>query len=197
MKKNEKQDMNEIDPKKVDRITKIPSWLTILVLKYWAAAAAVFFMAVGGISLGFDYSQSNMEDPYAAMASSIALIIMIGLGLALVNNYIIRPIIRMMYSRVNNTKQFHMINFGGILSFFASLLYYGVLSIIMFFVVNFLSSKHLIPDLFGTAKGMGIEPFSYALCLIAIDYAFVYIKNLICYISKRVKYKRQMEGELA
>ncbi len=63
-------------------------------------------------------------------------------------------------------------------------------------MINLLSSKGLILDLFGTTKGIGIEPFSYALYFIIIDYIFVYIKNLIIYITKRIRYKRQMEGEL-
>lgn len=71
-----------------------------------------------------------------------------------------------------------------------------LLSLIMYFVINLLSSKGLILDLFGTTKGIGIEPFSYALYFIIIDYIFVYIKNLIIYITKRIRYKRQMEGEL-
>lgn len=196
MGKREKDDNKKADPYKIDKLSKIPSWIIILVLKYWAAAAAVFFMAIGGISIGFDYSKEVYDDPYAAMASSIALILMIGLGLALVNNYIIRPIVRMMYSRTNNTKRFHMINFNGFKSFLVSLLYYFILSIIMFFVVNFLSSKGLILDLFGTAKGIGIEPFSYAFYVTLLDYICIYTKNLIIYITKRVRYKRQMEGEL-
>lgn len=89
-----------------------------------------------------------------------------------------------------------MINFKGFLSFLVSLAYYMLLSLIMYFVINLLSSKGLILDLFGTTKGIGIEPFSYALYFIIIDYIFVYIKNLIIYITKRIRYKRQMEGEL-
>ena len=196
MKTRGKQDIKETNPYKVDKLSRIPSWLIILVLIYWAAAAAVFFMAVGGISIGFDFSTETFDDPYAAMANSIVLIIMIGLGLALVNNYIVRPIVRMMYSRTNNTRQYHMINFKGFLSFLVSLAYYMLLSLIMYFVINLLSSKGLILDLFGTTKGIGIEPFSYALYFIIIDYIFVYIKNLIIYITKRIRYKRQMEGEL-
>lgn len=89
-----------------------------------------------------------------------------------------------------------MINFKGFLSFLVSLAYYMLLSLIMYFVINLLSSKGLILDLFGTTKGIGIEPFSYALYFIIIDYIFVYIKNLIIYMTKRIRYKRQMEGEL-
>ena len=42
MSKKEKRIEEEFDPYKVDKLSKIPSWLIILVLKYWAAAAAVF-----------------------------------------------------------------------------------------------------------------------------------------------------------
>ena len=188
---------SEINPYKVDKLTKIPSWLIILILKYWAAAAAIFFMAIGGIGIGFDFFQGNLEDPYAAMADSIVLIIMIGLGLALVNNYIIRPFVRMMYNRRNNTYVYNMINCKGLKSFFISLAYYFTLSGIMFFVINFLSAKGWILDLFGTTGGIGLEPFSYALYFIIVDYICLLIKYLILYMNKRIRYKRQMEVDLA
>lgn len=51
MKTRGKQDIKETNPYKVDKLSRIPSWLIILVLKYWAAAAAVFFMAAVGLCL--------------------------------------------------------------------------------------------------------------------------------------------------
>ena len=131
------------------------------------------------------------------MADSIVLIIMIGLGLALVNNYIIRPFVRMMYNRRNNTYVYNMINCKGLKSFFISLAYYFTLSGIMFFVINFLSAKGWILDLFGTTGGIGLEPFSYALYFIIVDYICLLIKYLILYMNKRIRYKRQMEVDLA
>lgn len=197
MSKRVKVDEKDINPYKVDKLSKIPSWIILLILKYWAAAAAVFFMAIGGIGIGFDFSQGNLTDPYAAMADSIVLVIMIGLALALFNNYMIRPVVNLMYNRRNNTKIYNMVNFKGMKSFLIALPYYLSLSIVMFFVISFLSAKGLILDLFGTTKGIGIEPFSYALYFIILDYICLAIKYLIIYIYKRVKYKKQMEGVLA
>lgn len=197
MSKRVKVDEKDVNPYKVDKLSKIPSWIILLILKYWAAAAAVFFIAIGGIGLGFDFSQGNLTDPYAAMADSIALVIMIGLALALFNNYMIRPVVNLMYNRRNNTKIYNMVNFKGMKSFFIALPYYLFLSILMFFVINFLSAKGLILDLFGTTKGIGIEPFSYALYFIILDYICLAIKFLSIYIYKRIKYKKQMEGVLA
>ena len=48
MRKKDKNEVVDIDPYKVDKLSKIPSWLIILILKYWAAAAAVFFSVIAG-----------------------------------------------------------------------------------------------------------------------------------------------------
>ena len=46
MSKKVKDVSNEdINPYELDKLSKVPSWLIILILKYWAAAAAVFFIA--------------------------------------------------------------------------------------------------------------------------------------------------------
>ncbi|MDE6584476.1 MAG: hypothetical protein K2K15_03650, partial [Anaeroplasmataceae bacterium] len=71
MSKRVKVEEKDVNPYKVDKLSRIPSWIILLILKYWAAAAAVFFMAIGGIGIGFDFSQGNLTDPYAAMADSI------------------------------------------------------------------------------------------------------------------------------
>ncbi len=73
MKTRGKQDIKETNPYKVDKLSRIPSWLIILVLKYWAAAAAVFFMAVGGISIGFDFSTETFDDPCGSLGIILIL----------------------------------------------------------------------------------------------------------------------------
>ena len=56
---NNIDEINELNPYEVDKLSKIPSWLVIIFIKYWAAAAAVFFMAIGGLDIGVDLSQSG------------------------------------------------------------------------------------------------------------------------------------------
>lgn len=192
MRKQVKDDINEINPYSVDKFSKIPTWLIVLLLKYWAAAAAVFFIAIGGMDIGFDFSQTATDDPYANMAISILLIILIGLFLALFLNYIIRWLVRLMYNRRNNTFKYNMINCKGFKSFLLCLPYCLIISIILFFLVSFLSYKGLVIDLFGSTGGSGIEPFSYGFCFILVDSIFLIIKNILMNLYNRYKYYKQM-----
>ena len=63
------KDVNNINPYEMDKLSKIPSWLIIIFLKYWAAAAAVYFGLIGGISIGLDFSNwgdpSNLAEKFA------------------------------------------------------------------------------------------------------------------------------------
>lgn len=195
MKKNDKNNVKEINPYHVDKLSKVPSWLIVLILKYWAAAAAVFFSAIGGLDIGFDMSQTS-TDPISEMTKTIQLIVFIGLFLALFMNYIVRPFIRMMNNRRSRTFRFNLINCKGFLSFVLSLLYNLALSIVLCFVIYFLGKHHLIWDPFGTTGGAGIEPFTYALCYVLLDILCILIKNIIIYIVSRIQYKKQMIQEI-
>lgn len=195
MRKQVKDDNKELNPYNLDRFSKVPTWLIVLLLKYWAAAAAVFFIAIGGVDIGFDFSQTATDDPYANMAISILLMFLIGFFLALFMNYIIRWIVRLMYNRRNNTYKYNMVNCKGFKSFLLCLPYCMLISVILFFVVSFLSSKGWVIDFFGSTGGSGIEPFTYGLCFIVVDGIFLLIKNLVINIYDRYKYYKQIKED--
>lgn len=190
MKKDSKEDISE---KKniVDKLSKIPSWIIILLLKYWAAAAAIFFSVISsdGLNLG-DNKETTSGQVFAV---DIAIIVLIGLFLALFMNYIVRPSVRMMYNRKNKVYRYNMINVKGFLSFVLALGYNMILSIIIYFVVYFLGIHGLIFNPFGMTN-YGIEPFSYALYYIIVDFIFLFIKDAILDTIARVKYKRESQG---
>ncbi|MBD5390458.1 hypothetical protein HDR67_00380 [bacterium] len=190
MKKDSKEDISE---KKniVDKLSKIPSWIIILLLKYWAAAAAIFFSVISsdGINLGNNKETTSGQ----VFAIDMALIILIGLFLALFMNYIVRPSVRMMYNRKNKVYRYNMINIKGFLSFVLALGYNMVLSIIIYFIVYFLGLHKLIFNPFGMTN-YGIEPFSYALYYIIVDFIFLFIKDAILDTIARVKYKKESQG---
>lgn len=194
MKENYKDDNKEIDPYQVDKLSKVPSWLIVLILKYWAAAAAVFFSVIGGGDIGITFDDIP-ENPTQVVAEYIQTIIIIALALALVTNYIVRPIVRLLYNRRNNTYKFNMVNFKGFKSFLVSLCYCLLISIVLFVVVVVLGHYGLVFDPFGTTGGVGIEPFSYGIYFIIVDAFFVLIKNMSVMIFERVKYNKQIKGE--
>jgi hypothetical protein len=199
--KKEVQDINDIDPYKVDKLSKVPSWLIVLILKYWAAAAAIYF--IGMDTFIINWSESDNADILASdvdkllyeISQAMILTILFGLFLAIFSNYIVRPFVRMMYNRRNNTYRYNMVNVKGFKSFLLSLLYNMPLSFLLTVVVVWLGYYHLILDPFGTTGGTGVEPFSYALVYIVVDAFFVLIKDIIVYIHQRIKYNRQMRSE--
>ena len=178
---------------KMGAFSKVPTWLTSILLKYWAAAAAVFFSVIGGLDIGLDYSQTG-EDFYTSLAADVSTIIIIGLALALVMNYIVKPVVHMFNSSKENTHRYLLVNQKGFISFFIALAYNLGLSIILYFITVFLGSKGLILNLFGDTN-YGIEPFTYGLCYLLVDMVFLTIKNLIVYAKERSTYNNQMKED--
>ncbi len=190
MKNEVKEQQKEL--KKMGAGSPVPSWLIILLLKFWAAAAAVFFSVIAGLDIGFDASNFNNENVYEILWTWFVTIVMIALFTTLFANYIVRPLVRMFYSSRNDTFRFNMVNVTGIKSLFINLGYHIVLSVILFFITLFLSSRGWVLDLFGTTGGSGIEPITYGLCYILVDGIFLLGKNLIIFLYRKHKYKKQM-----
>lgn len=198
--KKEVQDINDVDPYKVDKLSKVPSWLIVLILKYWAAAAAIYFIGMDTFIINWSESDSvklasDVDVMIYEISQAMILTILFGLFLSIFSNYIVRPFVRMMYSRRNNTFLYNMVNVKGFKSFLLSLLYNMPLSFLLTVVVVWMGYYRLVFDPFGTTGGTGIEPFSYALVYIIVDSVFVFIKDVIVNIDERAKYKRQMRSE--
>jgi len=180
--KDENMDFN---PYEVDKLARVPSWIKILLLKYWAAAAACFLL-MGAWELGLNVFNDSPD-------VTIRLVILLGLFLTVLMNYPIRVIIRLMYNRRNNTYKFNMINMKGLKTLPLALVYNMAIAILIFILnVNFLSKFHLVFDPFGTTDGTGIEPFTIALVYMLIDGICIIVKNIIVMIAQRVIYKRQI-----
>lgn len=195
MSKKKKENIDEFNPYEVDKFSKIPSWLIIFVLKFWAAAAAVFFTIIGGIDIGIDFSKDNFNNVIASINKSEQIIVIIGFAISILLNYAVKQIVILLNNRRNNTYKYNLINQTGLLGFFLHLLYGIVVSFVLFFAISFLGYKGWVINLFGTSE-YGIEPFTYGLCFIIIDILCVIIKNIVCDIVERIKYKRQLALDL-
>ena len=190
-KKADQNNIDEINPYEVDKLSKIPAWLIIIFIKYWAAAAAVFFMTIGGVDIGIDLTKEG--DLNYNLNISFTIIVLIALGMAVLNNYAIKQLVIMMHNRRRNTYRYNIINFKGFSAFLAYLVYMFVVSMILYFLTLFLGYKGWVLNPFGTNGGYGIEPFTYGLCFIIVDAVFVTIKDLVVMIVQRIIYKKQMK----
>ncbi len=192
MKTKKVKDENvDFNPYEVDKLSRVPSWLKILLLKYWAAAAACFLLF--GISeLGLNI---YVESDVAAMNVSFRLVIILGVFLAVLMNYIVRVVVRLMYNRRDNTYKYNMVNMKGLKSFFVALAYNMLMSIIIFLVTIRLSDWGLVFDPFGTTKGIGIEPFTVGIIYFVFDNIFVLIKNSFIKLYDKHIYNKQINSK--
>lgn len=195
MKRNKVKEENvDINPYEVDKLAKIPSWIKILLLKYWAAAAASFLL-FGVSELGLILYNANDNDEVFQIETNVRLILLLGVFFTIFSNYVVRVFVRLMFNRRDNTYKWNLINFKGFLSFPVALIYNLFVAILIFIInVNFLSRYGLVLDPFGTTGGIGIEPFTVGFVYLIIDGLFIIIKNLIVSIYQRIKYKKQINS---
>ena len=184
----------EANPYELDKFSKIPSWIKILVLKYWAAAAAVFFFLVSNFLLDFTELEEEGKKVGSNMTIDFAVILFICLGLTLFFTYIVRPIVRFMFNRQNNTFKFNMVNLPGLWSLPITFAYMFVVSFAIYPMQFIFTVKWGInTNLFGQAAG--IDPFTYGLMFVIVDSIFLLIKNGIIMIYQRASYKKQISAD--
>lgn len=164
---------------KQDKLGKIPSWIKIILLKYWVAGAAFYFFGMGGYFLW--YNESGDET-----GNTIRILAIVGLGYTLFKEYLEKNIIRYMRTNEDDTYRYNLINLHGVKSFFAHLVYCYALTVFMASIlVNFVKVK----DVWGTGS-IGYEPFTVALVYLILDILCILIKNLIILVVKKIQYKR-------
>lgn len=194
-KKRKNIETDEINPYEIDKLSKIPSWIIIVFLKYWAAAAAVFFTIIGGLDIGFDFSSIDSDNLVQTINTTEKMIVIIAVAIAALMNYAVKQIVILLNNRRNNTYKYNLVNQTGMIGLVLQLLYALLMSTILYFLISYLGYKGWVINLFGTSD-YGIEPFTYGLCYVIIDIIFVLIKNGIYQISERLKYKKQLAMDL-
>ena len=139
------------------------------------------------------YEESEVDN----IETTVKLVILIGLFLAVFMNYGVRLVVRLMYNRRNNTYRYNMVNVKGLKSFFISIAYNMLMALIIYYVtVYILSPNGLVFDPFGTTGGIGIEPFTVGLIYLFFDAIFVLMKNLFVMLYQRYMYKKQISAEI-
>ncbi len=194
--KKKKTEIDEFDPEtgyiKKDFLSKIPAWVAVIFLKYWAAAAVVFFLTIGGLDVGLDYSTMDTMTVAQVASQSMKIVIILALGMSLLFNYAIKQVVFMLHSRTSNVKILYLINMRGFLAFVLHFVYMLAVSLIMYFLITWLGYKGMIVNFFGNTN-YGIEPFSYGFWFLIVDGIFVLLKDIIVLIVYRIQYNIQMK----
>lgn len=178
MKKKEELNKSQ-NPYQTDKLAKVPSWLKILLLKFWVAAATFFFFGIANELI--DATSGNAADLY---------FVFISFGMGLMNEFITKNLVRYMKNSMDNTFHYNMVNKKGSLSLFLNIGYGFITVLPIMFISSFLASKGLVLNLFGANGIGGIEPITDGLIYIVVDFIYMVIKNGSIKIYKRIKFKK-------
>ncbi len=175
---------DQIKPGKLD---KIPSWIKIILLKYWVAGATFYFFGMGGAFLWANGDNDRQ---------TISLWLILGLGLGLMMEYVSKPIIRLMRTDFDDTYRFNLINLRGVKSLFLNLLYGFVNTMLTMALSVFLNRLHINLDVLNIADG-GAEPFLMGFLFLFVDFWFVFFKRLSIFTYKKIRLKMEFKRRQA
>ena len=184
----ENEEFVDQNPYEVDKLSKIPTGLILTFIKFWAAMAAIFFILIGGVDLGLNFSV-QAADAYAEMARTVVSIVLVSLLLAAILNYAVKHFAHLMHNRRNNAKKWIIINQKGFLAFLEYLVYTFICVIILFLIIAVMGKYKLVPAILQNG-GIGIEPFSAGAIYLLIDGTFLLIKNSVIRLFKVIRYNK-------
>ena len=130
---------NEFNPYASDKLSKIPLGIKVVFLKYWVAAAALFFFGIGNpiiISAGQQYT----------IAQYLPLYLSLSLGLGIFVDFIYKPVTNLMNSPQSPTKYYNLVNRKGMLGLLFNLLYSFLIMIPMVTILVFLAKHNINLD---------------------------------------------------
>lgn len=166
------------------KFSKIPSWVKIILLKYWVACAAFYFFIMGGSYLWYKETDPLLEQ-------SLKVILFLGMGYTLFKEYIEKNIIRYMRTPSDDTYKYNMINLHGTISFFLHFLYcMFIATIAAIFCALFINNDNIYKTGFD-----GYGPFTVGAVMLGFDIICIAIKDLIIYLIKTIKYKKAIQRQ--
>lgn len=172
--KTEKKEQNDefinqeevkYDPYEIDKLSKIKPQYKIAFLKFWAAGAVYFFIA---IPLG----------PY--LSDVLDLIVALGIVLGIAIEYIVNNVIRWMNNDNQQTTKYCLYEKKSLLSLFFNVGYGIGMTFILYFTYVGLG---LLVDVFAldffTDFDFGAEPVLFGLLFLLYDGIIVFLKNML------------------
>ncbi len=170
-----KKSSREFDPYKIDKLSRVPVWLKALFIKFWFAGAVCYFVNMG---LG------------VYVKAALDLLVIDGVLLGVLVDCIVNPIYRMLESDKKEYNNYMMFPFPfkQYWTFLTNIIYY----IGVFVCVNYAYlGLNLLIQLIKPNWFIAIEPLLFGLIALAVDMAFIGIKDLIVYLVKRAKSKKK------
>ena len=160
-----KNSSKEFNPYRTDFLSRIPTFVKALFIRWWFAGVVCFFVNMG---LGI----------YVSATSDLVLLDGIFLGLFV--DVFVNPLFRFMETDRREYNDYMMFPFPlkAYWTFFTNVLYYIGVAVIVNFVYLFINEFMF---------SLAIEPLSWALIVVAVDMIFIGIKDLVVHLVKKRK----------
>ena len=167
-----KNSSKEFNPYRTDFLSRIPTFIKALFIKWWFAGVVCFFVNMG---IGL-YIPDNTAD----------LLVLDGIFLGLIVDVLVNPVFRFLETDRREYNPYMMFPFPlkAYWTFFTNVLYYIGVAIIVNFVYNFINDYMF---------SLAIEPLSWALIVLAVDMVFIGINDLVVFLVKKRKKERTVD----
>jgi hypothetical protein len=159
----------QFNPYSVDKMSRIPTWIKAIFVKFWAAGAVCFFITWGLQSF------LNNEN----------LVLLMGLVMGIVTDVFVNSAFIHFQSDAREYDAYMLLPFPFKVfwTFFVNIAY----SIGVMFVVSFIYAG--INIYFDTV--FGVEPLLFGVFYTAVDMVFIGIKDLIVFLVRKAKKKKR------
>ncbi|MDE6372947.1 MAG: hypothetical protein K2L72_00435, partial [Clostridia bacterium] len=179
-----KKTAKELDPYKIDKLSRVPTWIKALFVKFWFAGAVCYFIILG---LG------------RVVPDALDQAVLAGAVLGVFTDLFVNPIFRYMESSEKEYNNYMMFPFPfkKFWTFFTNIIYYilvGLVVMLMYSGVNQLFK--LINNQYDGYVTVAVGPLIYGVFCVIADMVFIGVKDLIVYLVKRSKRKKEEAADV-
>lgn len=172
VKRNGKQ--KQFDPYSTDFLSKIPTWVKAIFIKWWFAGLVCYFVPMG---LGY------------YVTDSLDRFVLTGFVLGIVVDLMVNPIFKFLESDRKEYDIYMMFpfKFKAFWTFFANMFYYLIVMIGvngLYFGIN-----EALRTGVNNSTYVAMEPLLFAVFALIIDMAFIGIKDLLVHLIRKSKKK--------
>jgi hypothetical protein len=160
----------KFDPYSIDKLSRVPTTLKALFIKWWFAGVVCYFIMMG---LG-----------YYLMYDDLDMIIVLGIVMGIVVDVFVNPIFHFLESDRKEYDNFMLFPFPfkKFWTFFTNILYYMCVIIAVAYIFVFINGT-----LLNGKATLGVEPLLFGIFTVIVDMIVIGIKDLIVFLIRRAK----------
>jgi hypothetical protein len=166
----------KFDPYRMDKFSRIPTWVKAFFVKFWAAGM-VCFLFLWGI-------QSVITD------DTFALALIDGVIMGIVTDVFVNTGFQHFQSDAREYDPYMMFPFPfkKFWTFFANIIYYVIVNIIVFLICNLIGNF--------IYSGFGLDPILFGIFNLVVDMFFIGIKDLFVFIFRKLRKKKEITQDV-